>query len=171
MRQSAIADKTRQAGVIGAGGAGFPTHVKLSSSCQIVIANGAECEPLLQCDQQVMFHHGREMVRGLELALKATGASEGIIALKKKHEQVIPVLNQLIASSRSNLRLVQLGNHYPAGDEQVLVYQVSGRICAGSEAEPLLGDLTRHELCPAFRPFLSDGEAVGTAAAEPVQRH
>jgi len=128
MRQSAIADKTRQAGVIGAGGAGFPTHVKLSNSCQIVIANGAECEPLLQCDQQVMFHYGREMVRGLELAVKATGASEGIIALKKKHENVIPVLDQLIASSHFNLRLFQLGNHYPAGDEQVLVYEVSGRI-------------------------------------------
>ncbi len=66
------------AGVVGAGGAGFPTHVKLAAQVDTVIANGAECDPLLQCDQRLMESRAAEMVRGMQLAMEATGATRGI---------------------------------------------------------------------------------------------
>jgi Na+-translocating ferredoxin:NAD+ oxidoreductase RnfC subunit len=125
---STLHQKVREAGVIGAGGAGFPTHIKLSGSYDCVIANGAECEPLLQCDQEVMTSCADRLVEGMEITMRATGAGRGIIALKKKHKRVIPVLKKAISHADAKLALFELGNFYPAGDEQVLVYEVLGRI-------------------------------------------
>jgi len=121
-------NKVRQAGVIGAGGAGFPTYIKMSGSYEIVIANGAECEPLLQCDQRLMEHDSSRIVRGLELAIKVTGAKRGIVALKRKHVHAIPAIQQAISKSPADISLSILGNYYPSGDEQILVYEVLGRI-------------------------------------------
>jgi Na+-translocating ferredoxin:NAD+ oxidoreductase RnfC subunit len=117
-----------EAGVIGAGGAGFPTHVKLYGSCEVVIANGAECEPLLQCDQQVMTHYADAVIDGIKLALTATGAKKGIIALKKKHIHALPAIEKALKFCDSDISIFTLGNYYPAGDEQILVYEVLGRI-------------------------------------------
>ena len=78
-----LTEQVRQAGVIGCGGAGFPTHVKIDSHADIVIANGAECEPLLNTDQRVMEHYGAELVSGLGLVMNCVGATKGVIALKK----------------------------------------------------------------------------------------
>lgn len=78
-----IVEKVKNAGVVGAGGAGFPTHVKLQSQVDTVIANGGECEPLLRIDQQMMDINAAKVVRGVELVMQATGAKRGIIALKK----------------------------------------------------------------------------------------
>ena len=66
-----IREKVRLAGVVGAGGAGFPTHAKLSGRAELVIANGAECEPLLRCDRLLMEREAERIVRGLELAMEA----------------------------------------------------------------------------------------------------
>ena len=75
-----IVAKVRAAGVVGAGGAGFPTHVKLNSKVDTVIANGAECEPLLKADRYLMTRHAPQVVAGLRLVMQATGAPRGIIA-------------------------------------------------------------------------------------------
>ena len=125
---ASIIDLVRRAGVIGAGGAGFPTYVKMSGSYECVIANGAECEPLLQCDQRLMENYAPEIIKGMELALEATSADYGIIALKSKHVNAIPAIDEAINKSKADISIFKLGNYYPAGDEQVLVYEVLGRI-------------------------------------------
>lgn len=116
----------RQAGVVGAGGAGFPTHVKIASKAEVVIINGAECEPLLRVDQQLMAAEAQKVVRGLEAVMSATGAATGIIALKAKYKNALSVLASLIDGKP--VRLFTLGDFFPAGDEQVLVYEVLGRV-------------------------------------------
>lgn len=116
-----------QAGVVGAGGAGFPSHVKYNAKAEFVIINGAECEPLLRVDQQLMAQEAKKLLDALELIVKNVGASEGIIALKKKYHDAEAILATLI-KKYPNCRLHFLDNFYPAGDEQVVVYEVTKRI-------------------------------------------
>jgi Na+-translocating ferredoxin:NAD+ oxidoreductase RnfC subunit len=117
----------RAAGVVGAGGAGFPTHVKLAARVDTVIANGAECDPLLQCDQRLMESRAGEIVRGMQLAMEATGATRGILALKEGYQGACAALKRAIAN-RPDLSLLLMESRYPAGDEFVLVYEATGRL-------------------------------------------
>lgn len=121
-----LADQVRQAGVVGAGGGGFPTHVKLAAKAEIVIANGAECEPLLHKDAAVMEHMASQVVRGMELAMKATGAKEGVIGIKAKKKHAVEAVESACKGTRVRVHL--LGDYYPAGDEYDLVYEVTGRL-------------------------------------------
>lgn len=128
-----IIEAVKSAGVVGAGGAGFPTHVKLSpppsAKIDTIIANGAECEPLLRIDQQMAAVRADKLARGVELAMQATGAAKGIIALKKKyHAAIDAVESEIKKTSRANISVFQLDNFYPAGDEFVTVYEVTRRI-------------------------------------------
>jgi Na+-translocating ferredoxin:NAD+ oxidoreductase RnfC subunit len=125
-----LVDAVRAAGVVGAGGAGFPTHVKLASTVDTVIANGAECDPLLQCDQRLMESRATEMVRGVLLAMEATSASRGILALKDEYQGAISALQRAIRAvgDGSDLSLLLMESRYPAGDEFVLVYEATGRL-------------------------------------------
>lgn len=123
---STLSEKIRIAGVVGAGGAGFPTHVKASARAKWVIANGAECEPLLRVDQQVMIVYAAELVDGMELLASAVGAKKVVIALKEKYRRAIDTLRGEIARRGSRVELYLLGSYYPAGDEHVLVYDVTG---------------------------------------------
>ena len=119
-----ISEKVKAAGVVGAGGAGFPTHVKLAAKAEIFLVNGAECEPMLRTDQQLMAKSPELLVRGLELAMKATGAREGIIALKAKYGEAIAALKPLLAP---NMRIEILRDIYPAGDEVITLWLTTGR--------------------------------------------
>ena len=121
-----IVAKVRSAGVVGAGGAGFPTHVKLDSKVDTVIANGAECEPLLRADQYLMTRHAPQVVEGLRLVMQATGAARGIIALKREYEEAVEALRGVVRDS-SDIELHLMRSHYPSGDEFLLVYEVTGR--------------------------------------------
>ena len=123
---SDVVDKVRQAGVVGAGGAGFPTHVKLAAQVDTVIANGAECEPLLHADQHLMVRYPEVVVRGLRLAMQATGAQRGIVALKAEYKEAIAAL-QGVLKQADDVSLHLLGSFYPTGDEFVLVHDVLGR--------------------------------------------
>jgi len=119
-----ISERVKEAGVVGAGGAGFPTHVKLEATADILLVNGAECEPMLRSDQQLMAKFPELLVRGLELAMQATGAKEGIIALKAKYGEAIAALMPLLAS---NMRIEILRDVYPAGDEVITLWMTTGR--------------------------------------------
>lgn len=121
-----IRESVRAAGVVGAGGAGFPTHVKLAAKVDTVIANGAECEPLLGCDKATLLHGAARVVRGLALAREATGASRAVVALKAKYHDVAKAVTR--AAAPAGVEVALLDNVYPAGDEQVLVYEVTGRV-------------------------------------------
>ncbi len=128
MNKKEIIERVKDAGVVGAGGAGFPTHVKLEAKVEYVIANGAECEPLLRIDQQLMASQANKVIRGLELVMEATGAKKGFIALKEKYKEAITALTSHITHPTSPIELFILGDFYPAGDEHILVYEVSKRI-------------------------------------------
>lgn len=117
----------KNAGIAGAGGAGFPTHVKLDAKADIVIINGAECEPLLRVDQQMMAMHPERLLDGFQLIVDQVGAGEGVIALKAKYHDAEEALLKHIGRY-PKLRIHRLGNFYPAGDEQVTVFEVCGRI-------------------------------------------
>ena len=122
-----LIEAVEAAGVVGAGGAGFPTHVKLAAQVDTVIANGAECDPLLQCDQRLMETRAVEMVRGMRLAMEATGATTGILALKREYERACSSLSRAIGDDQ-DLRVLMMDSRYPAGDEFVLVYEATGRL-------------------------------------------
>ena len=122
-----VKEMVMNAGILGAGGAGFPTHVKINCQAGAVIVNGAECEPLLRVDQQVMELYAAEVVEGLRLVMEQTGATEGVIAHKKHYEGAVKALGAAIEPF-GQLRLHLLREYYPAGDEQQIVYEVTGRV-------------------------------------------
>lgn len=120
----------REAGVVGAGGAGFPTHVKVNGKAEFVIVNGAECEPLLRVDQQLFVYRTIDVLEGLRIVVEQVGAKKGIVALKKKYKTAIERLNSEIERMQlgDRVEIFLLDDFYPAGDEQVLVYEVLQRI-------------------------------------------
>ncbi|MDY3005266.1 MAG: SLBB domain-containing protein [Christensenella hongkongensis] len=122
-----IAGKIREAGIVGAGGAGFPTHVKVNCKAEYVIANGAECEPLLRVDQQVMQYYADGVVEGLLAVMEQTGAKKGVIALKDHYKDAIAALEKAIQGA-DDVELHIMNSYYPAGDEQQIVYEVTGRV-------------------------------------------
>ncbi len=124
-----LLDMVREAGVIGAGGAGFPTHAKLTAKPEYILLNGAECEPLLRVDQQLMEQFPDEIIKGFEAAGRFAGAEKAIIGVKGKHKKVIAILKDRIEALQVGgfMEVGELPDIYPAGDEQVLVYELTGR--------------------------------------------
>lgn len=125
-RSERIIHAIRDAGVVGAGGAGFPTHVKLNARVDVVIANGAECEPLLVSDQAVMISVPGKVVSGLQAAMEATGAELGYVAIKKKHAGSVMAMRDAV-SGHGAISIIELEDFYPAGDEHLLIHEVTGR--------------------------------------------
>jgi Na+-translocating ferredoxin:NAD+ oxidoreductase RnfC subunit len=127
MDKEKVLNRIRAAGIVGAGGAGFPTAVKLEAEPEYILINGAECEPLLKVDQILIEDRAPELLAALAALVEAVGAKEGLIATKEHYHNAVAALNRELASFK-NLRLIALGNFYPAGDEQVLVYECLKRI-------------------------------------------
>ena len=124
-----IINRVREAGVVGAGGAGFPTQVKLQSQVERVLGNGASCEPLLMSDPYLMEEEADRLLRGLLLAMECTGAPQGTLCLKGKHPKALAVLRDKVGrGAYEKIDLFELADFYPAGDEQVLVYEVMRRV-------------------------------------------
>ena len=125
-----IVDKVRSAGVVGAGGAGFPTHVKLQFEVQRVLANGASCEPLLSSDPYLMEHHAGQVLNGLLAVMDCTGSEKGTICLKSKHASALAALRSKISTNgyAGRIDVFELEDFYPAGDEFILVNEVLGKI-------------------------------------------
>ncbi len=114
-------------GIVGCGGAGFPTHVKLAArDIDYLIVNGAECEPLLHKDKELLLHQTAPFLQGLKAALDLTLAKRGFIGVKKKYAKVLTHLREAIDDPR--IDLLPLGDFYPAGDEYELVYEASKRL-------------------------------------------
>ena len=121
-----------KAGVVGAGGGGFPTHVKAKATADVVLANGAECEPLLRADTELVTKHADRVVRGLALVRDAVGASRAVMAFKSKNERALAAMRSAIEkhaeAGGAEVELVPLSYVYPAGDEFLLVYETTGRV-------------------------------------------
>ena len=127
MKQSSqIQESIRKAGVVGAGGAGFPAHVKAAAAVDTIIANGAECEPLIHKDFEVMLHNAGEIVKGVRLLMQATGAPRGIIGIKAKNATAVDAVTKALDGKDITVHL--LGDFYPSGDEYILVYEATGRL-------------------------------------------
>ncbi|MDO9491485.1 4Fe-4S dicluster domain-containing protein [Acetobacterium sp.] len=115
------------AGVVGAGGAGFPTHVKLAAKAEYIIVNAAECEPLIRVDQELLINFTVDFLDGLNRIIEETDAVKGVIAIKAKHQDVIKYLNKQIENYKK-IEVFPLNDFYPAGDEQITVYEVLKRV-------------------------------------------
>ena len=121
-----ISEAIRNAGVVGAGGAGFPAHVKSSSKVDTVVANGAECEPLIHKDYELMVHHADRVVHGVRLLMESTGAARGIIGVKAKNTAAVDAFEMALRGTPITLHT--LGDFYPSGDEYILVYEATKRL-------------------------------------------
>lgn len=122
-----LLDKIKNAGVVGAGGAGFPTHVKLATNADVVIVNGAECEPLLRVDQTLMELAPHDIVEALQVVMKVTQANKGVVCLKGKYKNAVAKLTEL-TKDIDNIEVKIIRDYYPAGDEQQLIYEVTGKV-------------------------------------------
>lgn len=125
MTHSGMLNKIREAGVLGAGGGGFPAYKKLETNVEHIIANGVECEPLLFKDREVMLRETDKMLHGLAIVCELTGASKVAIAIKEKNRDVAEIIKPL--AEKMGFKIFITKNVYPAGDEYILVYEITGR--------------------------------------------
>ena len=118
----------REKGIVGMGGAGFPTSVKLKSSKPIdtVLLNGCECEPLLTADHHVMLEYADDIIFGLKIMIKTTGAEKGIIAIEDNKPDAIKLL-QAKASGIAGIEVETAKTKYPQGAEKMLIKRMLGR--------------------------------------------
>ena len=121
-----LSEKIFNAGVVGAGGAGFPTHIKAKSKVEIILANGAECEPLLHKDYEIMVNHAPKIVEGMKLMYESTEAKKGYFGVKSKNAKAISAIEPLVEGS--DIKMSYLGDFYPSGDEYELVYHATKRL-------------------------------------------
>lgn len=124
MNKDEIIHKIEACGVVGSGGAGFPTHVKYKTKAETVIANMAECEPLLRVDQQLAQRNAEELIKGLGYAMEAVSAGEGIIAAKEKYHKAT---DRLLPLLKDGMRIEFLKDVYPAGDEFMTIKMTTGK--------------------------------------------
>lgn len=122
-----LLDQIREAGVVGAGGAGFPTHVKLNCQVQYLLVNAAECEPLLATDKYIMRSYAREIVQAVEAVGKLLSAQEAYIAVKQVNTEEYASIEKVLTEMNSTVKLFPLENYYPAGDEQMIVCDITGQ--------------------------------------------
>jgi len=125
-----IRDIVAQSGVVGLGGAAFPTHVKLSppsgKKLALYILNGAECEPYLTCDDRLMRERAKDLVAGLKLLMKAIGLNQAIIAIEANKPEAIAALRDKVAKEPGiSLKVVKV--KYPQGAEKQLINALTGR--------------------------------------------
>jgi electron transport complex protein RnfC len=135
-REDALA-RIREAGILGMGGAGFPSHVKLSPPANkpidIIIADGAECEPYLTTDEAVMTEKPHLLIRGLTIVMKITGVKRALIGMEDNKKRLIPLmereirLNEDVRKGGLDIRLGLCRTRYPQGGEKMLITALTGR--------------------------------------------
>ena len=167
-----LSEKLRELGVVGAGGAGFPTYVKAQSQVEFMIANGAECEPLIHKDAELMKHFAPGILDGMTSMMAATGAQKGKFGIKTKNAESIEALKHSLKNDR--IEFVMLGDFYPSGDEYELVYTATGRLippagiplqvgCVVNNVETLYNVNLAEREVPVTEKFLSVTGAVKEA--------
>ena len=124
-----IISRVRDAGIVGLGGAGFPTSVKLApknpDAIKYVIANGAECEPYLTCNDRLMREYASEIVEGLEITLQLFPNAEGVIAIEKNKPEAIAAMESACVG-KDKIRVLPLKTKYPQGGERSLISVIAG---------------------------------------------
>ncbi|MDD3547801.1 MAG: electron transport complex subunit RsxC [Candidatus Cloacimonetes bacterium] len=123
-------ERIANAGICGMGGAGFPSHVKLSPPADkpidVVVLNGVECEPYLTSDYRLMLERAEDILHGLRVIMKVTGAKKGMIGIEANKPDAIALMENLCAG-RKDLEVVALKLQYPQGAEKQLIFAATGR--------------------------------------------
>ena len=127
MNLNELKELLRGCGVVGAGGAGFPAYAKLDTRITTIILNCAECDPLLKLHRQVLEHHARKILSALQIVLRTVQADEAIIAIKPSYKQAVEAVKAEL-SGFPFCRIGFLPEVYPAGDEVVAIYEVTGKV-------------------------------------------
>ncbi len=117
----------KNSGIVGAGGAGFPSYAKLNEKADTIVLNCAECEPLLKLHRQVMDKYAFEILSALETVRSVLGAKEIVIAIKPSYKKAVASVEAQLKNFK-NARIGLLPEVYPAGDEVVTIYEVTGRV-------------------------------------------
>lgn len=118
-----LKNKILSAGVIGAGGAGFPTHVKFCDGMETILINGTECEPLLKTDFHLLKEYGERLEEVLNLLVEKTGAKRAVIGIKKHTGQLLGIAD---GKTIGRVTYKHTADIYPAGDELVLIKETLG---------------------------------------------
>jgi electron transport complex protein RnfC len=130
MEPAAIKDAIRQAGLVGMGGATFPTHVKMSpppeKTLDTFILNAAECEPYLTADHRVMLEQTDRIITGILIAMKALGVKQGYIGIEENKPDAIEAM-QKATQNIAELSVVALKTKYPQGAEKTLIHVITGK--------------------------------------------
>jgi len=125
-----LSDIAFDAGIVGMGGAAFPTHIKLSipegKKAEFIIVNGSECEPYITSDHRVLLERGEKVLGGLSIVLEKLGAEKGFVAIEKNKPDAIENMKKL-AQGFDNIEVIPLETKYPQGSEKQLIQAVTGR--------------------------------------------
>lgn len=117
----------QESGIVGAGGAGFPTYAKLDERAEIIIMNCAECEPLLKLHRQLLEQHAEEILKAFDMIAQTVGAKEAVIGIKREYKATLKAIDRYI-DCYPQMRVQLLDSAYPMGDEVVLIYEATGRV-------------------------------------------
>lgn len=140
-----ICEASRQGGLVGMGGAGFPTRVKLDPNPQMpkdnLIINGCECEPYITCDYRIMLEWTNQIIAGVKLAKKASGCSQAFIAIEDNKPQAIEAISAALQSSRDadEIKVVSVKTKYPQGGERQLIRAVLNKSVPSGTIPPMIG--------------------------------
>lgn len=104
MEIQALKQILQENGIVGAGGAGFPTYAKLDERAEIILMNCAECEPLLKLHRQLLEQHAEEIITTFDMIAQTVGAKEAIIGIKKEYKATIKAIDRYIEAYPSTLR-------------------------------------------------------------------
>ncbi len=142
-----ICQAIRKAGLVGMGGAGFPTRVKVEPNPEMpkktLIINGCECEPYITCDYRIMLEWTNQIIAGTKLAKKASGCSEVFIGIEDNKPQAIEAMNAALENSRGSngIKVVPVKTKYPQGGERQLINAILKKNVPTGGIPPMIGVL------------------------------
>ena len=171
----------RDSGVVGLGGASFPTHVKLNpknvDECEYLVVNAAECEPFITGDNREMVENGQDVLDGMKMIMKFLKLKKGIIGVETNKPDAIENLTRLIAQNEiKDIEVLPLPSSYPKGAERVLVWEATGKVMNAGVLPAQLGVILDNvSTIGVFAEYLKTGMPIvrrrvtvdGDAVAEP----
>ena len=170
----------RESGLVGLGGASFPTHIKFNpknlDEVHTLIVNAAECEPFITSDHRLMLEDTEDLISGCQLIMKYIGLDEGFIGIEENKMDAIEHINEVLAAKGiTNIKTFKLQARYPKGAERVLIYEIAGKTMNAGELPAQHGVILSNVTTIAFvgqyfrtgMPLVSkrmtvDGDAVAT---------
>ncbi|MEG2144733.1 MAG: electron transport complex subunit RsxC [Oscillospiraceae bacterium] len=148
-----FADAIRSSGLVGLGGAGFPTSVKLlpkdPAAIDVLLINGAECEPFITSDLRTMLDDGEYIIKGINYVRKYIGMKRAVIGIEDNKPKAIAALKEL-AEKEEGIEIMTLPASYPQGGEKVLIYHTLGRVVPGGKLPSDVGVIVLNVTSTAF---------------------